>query len=227
MENNSQSVSLDVQLEAILFAMGQETTLSRLSKITEKKPEEVSAALDALQQFYETNTRGLTLVRQGENIQLVTSARVNAAVEKYRKGEIEGPLSRAALETLAIIAYRGPLSKPEIDVIRGVNSGIMLRTLLIRGLVDRKKSDKDARTHVYSVSLLFLRHLGVTDVHAIPGYQEAQDNKVLEKLEKTAQEPVSGNEAPSAPEAATHDTVPDDESQNTSEQKATEEASAS
>lgn len=178
---------LDKHIEALLFVMGQETTISRLVKVTKSKKPEVEKALDTLRAFYDEHATALAIVREGDKVQLVTSERVADVVNNFKKAELEGPLSRAAMETLSIIVYRGPITKPEIDAIRGVNSGIMLRTLLIRGLIDRKKSTKDARTFSYSVSLELLRHLGVSSREELPGFKDFSENKIIEKLAESVQ----------------------------------------
>ncbi len=183
---NSMNESLDVVLEGLLFSFGTESSVSRLAKIVDKDKKEVTEALQKLKTFYETSGRGITLMIQEDKVQMVTSPRVADVVTAFQKSELEGPLSRAALETLSVIAYKGPISKPEIDTIRGVNSGLMLRSLLIRGLVDRKKSETDARTFTYSISFDLLRHLGVTSQQEIPGYKDFSENKVLEKLAEGA-----------------------------------------
>jgi segregation and condensation protein B len=188
MPNNTNQEPLEIVLEGLLFSFGTETSVSRLAKIVSKDKKEVTEALQRLKEFYETTGRGITLMVQEDKVQMVTSSRVAEVVTAFQKSELEGPLSRAALETLSIIAYKGPITKPEIDTIRGVNSGLMLRSLLIRGLVDRKKAENDARTFTYSISFDLLRHLGVTSQQEIPGYKEFAENKVLEKLAEGARE---------------------------------------
>lgn len=209
---NSTNESLDIILEGLLFSFGTESSLSRLAKIVERDVKEVTEALQKLKEYYEASGRGITIMIQEDKVQMVTSSRVAEVVSAFQKSELEGPLSKSALETLSIISYKGPISKPEIDTIRGVNSGLMLRSLLIRGLVDRKKSETDARTFTYSVSLDLLRHLGVTTQQEIPGYKEFTENKVLEKLAEGARaaEEALEKKAEAVAEIKTNDAQADD-----------------
>ncbi|MFH0830671.1 MAG: SMC-Scp complex subunit ScpB [Parcubacteria group bacterium] len=172
------------KLEALLFAAGHPLTARQLAKQITAKPKEVEEALQQLTQRYQTEQSGLALLVQDERYQLTTNPTHGKLIEQYIKDEFTGPLSRAALETLAIIAYRGPILKPEIDTVRGVNSAIMLRALLIRGLVERKRSSKDARSYEYSLSFDFMRHLGVSRVTELPQYQELHNNEVMERFAK-------------------------------------------
>lgn len=192
----SNTPSLEIQLEGLLFTMGTATSYARIAKILGAKKEAVEVAVADLTKHYTETGRGLAVLQQGDSVQLVTSPHVSEIIQQYQKAELEGPLSKAALETLAIIAYKGPITKPEIDTIRGVNSGIMLRTLLVRGLVDRTRSETDARTFSYSLSTDFLRHLGVTSVKDIPGYTDFSENKILEKLAESVRVPVGSENAP-------------------------------
>jgi segregation and condensation protein B len=181
------ATTLHAQIEALLFASGRPIDIRQLAKLAKAKPEAVEAAIQALADEYKNTRRGLSLMRQDDKVQMVTNPEQGATVEQFVKEEFTGPLSRAALETLAIIAYRGPIAKPEIDTIRGVNSGIMLRTLLIRGLVERKRSAKDARTYAYTLSFDFVRHLGVSEASQLPNYAELRTNAVMERFAKSAE----------------------------------------
>jgi len=174
--------SAAAKLEALLFAAGRPMSERQLAKLSQLKPKEVSDSLQALQASYTSTGSGLSLLRQEGKVQLVTNPTYGPLVEHFVKEEFAGPLSRAAMETLAIISYRGPIEKPAIDMIRGVNSGIMLRTLLIRGLVERKRSSSDARTYTYSLSMDFVRHLGLAKINDLPKYDELRSNDVLERF---------------------------------------------
>jgi len=165
-----------------LFASGRALSIRQLAKLTGKKSGEVANELEQLASDYKEGQSGLSLLRKDQKAQLVSDPAQGKLVESFIKEEFTGALSRAALETLAIISYRGPIPKPEIDMIRGVNSAIMLRTLLVRGLVERKRSTKDARTYVYSLTFDFMRHLGVNKIEDLPKYEELRHNKVIEKF---------------------------------------------
>ncbi len=177
--------TLRSQLEALLFAAGRPLNLHQLARLTSASPKAIDAALKELITEYAHNNRGLAIVQQDDKFQMVTNPKHGAVVEQFVKEEFTGPLSRAAMETLAIVAYRGPIPKPQIDAVRGVNSAIMLRTLLIRGLVERRRSRTDARTFEYSLSFDFLRHLGIGSLKDLPKFEELHNNQVMERFANT------------------------------------------
>jgi segregation and condensation protein B len=86
------------------------------------------------------------------------------------KSELQDSLSNAAMEVVSIVAYRGPVSKTEIEAIRGVNCAYTLRNLLLRGLIERSDNPNDSRGYVYSISFDFLKKLGIEDVKKLPEY---------------------------------------------------------
>ena len=92
------------------------------------------------------------------------------------------------METIAIIAYKGPLTRLDIEYVRGVNSSFIIRNLLMRGLVERVENPKDARSYLYKVSFDFLKHLGVTGIEDLPQYQEFKKSRI-EVLEKPSLSP--------------------------------------
>lgn len=178
--------TLAATLEAVLFAAGRPLSSRQLANLTDAKPSAVETALEQLDAQLKEQRRGVRLMLHDGKALLVSNPEYGKVVEQFIKDEFTGPLSRAALETLAIIAYRGPIAKPAIDTIRGVNSAIMLRTLLIRGLVDRRRDRSDARTFAYALSFDFLRHLGVARLDALPRYAELHANQVIERLAQGA-----------------------------------------
>lgn len=192
-----EQMTTQAQLEALLFAAGRPMGERQLAKLAQVTPKVIREELDGLTARYKETGSALSLLRQDGKVQLVTDPQYGPLVEQFMKDEFTGPLSRAALETLAIIAYRGPIEKPAIDTIRGVNSGIMLRTLLIRGLVERKKSTSDARTYTYSLSMDFVRHLGLNKIADLPKYDELRSNEVLERF--------ASNEAGDSMQKGEHD----------------------
>ena len=176
--------SLRSQIEALLFTAGRPLTARQLARLTNVPPKAAEAAVQELINEYAQTNRGITVMQQDDKVQMVTNPKHGAVVEQFVKEEFTGPLSRAALETLAIIAYRGPVPKPQIDAVRGVNSAIMLRTLLIRGLVERRRSRSDARTFEYTLSFDFVRHLGIGSAGELPDFAELSKNAVMERFAK-------------------------------------------
>jgi segregation and condensation protein B len=157
-------------LESILFVNGQPIKKIKLANITDETIEAVEVALAALFEKYIGIPSGLKLIIKGEEVQLVSNPENATFVEDLVKNELQDSLSNAAMEVVSIIAYRGPISKVEIEAIRGVNCAYTLRNLLLRGLIERNDNIKDARGYVYSITFDFLKKLGVDDVKKLPEY---------------------------------------------------------
>ncbi len=174
------------QIEAVLFYLAEPVQISDLSKTLGVKKEKILEVLNELSESYQN--RGLSLIQYGEAVSFITSPEMSETVEKVVKEEYERGLSRASLETLTIIAYKGPISRKEIDYIRGVNSQYSLRTLLLRGLIERKNKISDERISLYSVTMDTLLYLGLKNMNELPEY----DN-IKKQLEDTAKEAVEEN----------------------------------
>lgn len=157
-------------LESILFISEGPVSIARLSEILSVDEKEVGKAIDRLHEEYEKNERGFLLIGKDESVLLSTKAQNAPFVERYLSIEREGPLSRAALETLSIIAYRGPVGRTDIEAIRGVNSTMTLKNLLLRGLIERKGNPDDARGYLYEPSFAFLESIGFSRVSELPEY---------------------------------------------------------
>lgn len=159
-------------IESILFVGGEPIKKSKLVKILsgEAKAEDVEKTLEALGAKYAGTGSGLMLLKKGEEIQLVSSPENAEYIERIVKNELQDSLSNAATEVVSIVAYRGPITKSEIEAIRGVNCSYTLRNLLLRGLIERNDNPRDNRGYVYSISFDFLKKLGVDDVKKLPEY---------------------------------------------------------
>lgn len=171
------------RLEAILFASGEPMRKSELSKVSGISVKELDELLSRLKN--ELAGRGTRLAQIDDRVLLVSAPEYGEFVRKITKEDLEGPLSSAALETLAIILYKKKVSKPEIDYVRGVNCGVTLRTLMLRGLVEREVNPKDARSFLYKPSVEVLKYLGVTDTSQLPDFSTFQEelNRVFELQE--------------------------------------------
>lgn len=163
-------MSLKSALEALFFAHGDPMPLKKISAILGRKEGEINLWLEELKNDYQD--RGLTLMEKNGEWQLGTNPEYTPYVEKLVKSEFSEELSRAGLETIAIVAYQGPLTRAEIEFIRGVNSSFTLRNLLLRGLVERIENPKDARSYLYRVSFEFLKYLGLGGVEGLPRFAE-------------------------------------------------------
>lgn len=163
--------NLDSQLESVLLFKNEPVSVKELAAAIGAKLDEVKAALRRLEAFYAG--RGIVLVTDGEVYSLGTHPHNAELIEKLRKEEFSRELGRAGLETLAIVLYRGPVSRREIDQIRGVNSGFILRTLLIRGLVERTESAAGERSFTYKPTLALFEHLGLRHKEELPEFENA------------------------------------------------------
>lgn len=182
MKNN-----LSQQIEAILFYLAEPVEVKFLVKTLEVSKSDVLNAIEDLGKAL--SDRGLKLIKNNEEITLVTSPEFGGLIEKIIKEERERDLGRAGIETLAIIAYKGPVSKKEIEYIRGVNSQYALRNLLLRGLVEKKSSSTDERVVVYSITSDTLRFLGLSSLSDLPEYTETKKQlDVIEETEETTDE---------------------------------------
>jgi segregation and condensation protein B len=175
------SVKLESQIESILLFRNEPVTVGELTKLLGVSAGEVKKALASLQDFYQE--RGMVVVTTGEEFGLGTHPENSSLIEKLQKEDFSRELGRAGLETLAIILYRGPVSRREIDQIRGVNSGFILRTLLIRGLIERTESVAGERSFSYQPTLKLFQHLGLRKKEELPEFEKAWQK--LEEFVKT------------------------------------------
>lgn len=130
---------------------------------------EIESALQALEQ--NLLNRGLRLIRANEAVALGTAPETSSLIERLTKEELSRDLGKAGLETLTIVLYRGPLTRAEIDYLRGVNSTFILRHLQIRDLVEKIPDPTDARRFLYRPTLKLLSYLGLTKVADLPEYE--------------------------------------------------------
>lgn len=177
---------LEKKLEAVLFYLAEPVKMSFLAKTLEVKEKELHEAILKLDESL--NSRGVRLVTHNGEISLTTNPDFGPLIDKIIKEERERDLGRAGIETLTIIAYRGPVSKKEIEYIRGVNSQYALRNLLLRGLIERNTSPNDERMVVYNVTSDTIRFLGLQNVSELPEYMEMrQQLDVAERLREEEQ----------------------------------------
>jgi segregation and condensation protein B len=177
-------MELESKIESFLFFKGEPQTNWEIAVAMRVDPVEIPPALESLEKSLAG--RGVTLVRHGDSVMLGTTPEMSAFFEELRKEELNKELSKAALETLSIILYKDSVTRSEINFIRGVNSGYILRNLEIRGLIDRVSHKSDARMYVYKPSLELLSYLGVSSVADLPQF---------ETLKKTLETKLSGQES--------------------------------
>lgn len=161
-------------LEAALFAANRPLTLEELDNLEpDAGPAEVRSALEALREHYDFDGHAVELVELGGGWQILTRAAFAAAVERAQAAQRTPRLSPATLETLATIAYRQPVGRAEIEEIRGVSAGGVLRTLQERGLIEVVgRSEGLGRPLLYGTTPLFLELLGLRDLADLPRAEE-------------------------------------------------------
>ncbi len=175
-------------VEALLFAHHVPVQIRKLAKLTELSEDVVRETVSKLQEAYKQRGGGIVIVQQDGAVQMTTAPETAEQVAAFLKTDQAGELTRPALETLTIIAYRGPVSKSEIELIRGVNCSLILRNLMIRGLVE-EAGETETGSPIYQVTIDFLKFLGITDIAQLPDYQELNENVHLkELLEKQSQD---------------------------------------
>lgn len=182
-------MNLSTKLEAILFWKAEPISFKKLSQLLEVSEAEIMTALVELEKALQG--RGISLVQTDTEVMLGTAKEISLLIEQLTKEELSRDLGKAGLETLAIILYQGPISRADIDYIRGVNSQFILRNLLIRGLVERIDNPTDARSFLYKTTLDLLAHLGISKIEDLPEYEKVRtDIEAFKQSTDTATAPA-------------------------------------
>ena len=186
-------MELDTQIESILFWKGEPMTLSDLCRALKAPSNEVKKALQSLSE--KLQGRGIALIQSEEEIALATAPVARELIEHIRKEELSRDLSKAALETLSIILYKGSVSRREIEYIRGVNSTTILRSLSLRGLVERTQSKIDERQFLYRGAIELYALLGITKAEDLPEFAAVQKELNAVNLEPEGTLPPDDDES--------------------------------
>jgi segregation and condensation protein B len=165
-------MTLDSYIEAILFYRGEPVRIKKLAELLSKTEEEISDALSVLEE--KLKNRGVKLVRFEDEVTLSTASEASGIIETITREELSRDLGRAGLETLSIILYRGPITRRDIDFIRGVNSSFILRNLQIRGLAERVINPADQRSFLYKPTIDLLEHLGLQKIEDLPEFTQVR-----------------------------------------------------
>ncbi len=172
---------LEKEIEAILFYKSEPMSIKDLCRLLQAENTDVKTALNNLSN--NLSQRGIVLISNNDEYSLATSPDSSEIIEKVVKDELNRELSPASLETLSIVAYKGPVSRREIEYIRGVNSSFSLRALLLRGLIERETSRLDERIFLYKSTTDFLLHLGLKSIDQLPEWSSVQAE--IKKVEET------------------------------------------
>lgn len=181
-DNNNAEISIPALVESALFVSSGPVSIGRLAKTLEVSNAVIKNALQTLMEDYET--RGLRLQWNGNDVQLTTAPAASSVIERFLGLELTTRLSQAALEVLAIIAYMQPVTRPQVDQIRGVNSDGALRRLLSGGLIEEVgRLETPGRPILYGTTPEFLQHFGLTMLEELPELEEDDADLADEMVE--------------------------------------------
>ena len=173
-QNIDINLPLSTKLEAMLFVAGEPVTTSQLATALDVAPSVIERGLNELDAAL--STRGLRLQRHAGRVQLTTAPQLAELIERFLGLEATTHLTRAALETLAIIVYQQPVTRPQIDSIRGVNSDSMMKSLLHKGLIlESGRADGPGRPILYSTTPEFLQHFGLNSILEMPSLAKPEE----------------------------------------------------
>ena len=174
-------MNTEQKIESILLVSPQGVSFKELTKLLKQEKEDVIGAVKKLEDWY-TADRGITIQISGEEVRLVTNPACAEIVAQHTKQEMGGELTRPQLETLTVVAYKGPITKSEIEQIRGINCTMIVRNLLMRGLIVEEEGKLES---VYRVSLESLSLLGIASVQELPDYEKLHTQEIPERNEVT------------------------------------------
>ena len=170
-------------IEAILFVSGEPVQLGAIARALEVTELEVSAAADELASDYDYNRRGICLKRFGSHIQLSTRPDYAPQIEKLLQPIQKQSLSQAALETLAVVAYKQPVTRLDIEAVRGVKCDYSVQSLMNKGLIEEVgRKETLGRPILYGTTYAFLSHFGLTSLEDLPQPPESQQDSPAEPL---------------------------------------------
>jgi segregation and condensation protein B len=201
-------MELPKAISAILFYYAEPMSVKRLAGLLKRPEGEIRDALVTLGTTLEAT--GIRLLQNGDELTLGTAPETGTLIEAITKEELSKDLSKAALETLAIVLYKGPLTRSEIDYVRGVNSTFILRNLLIRGLVEKIDNPNDQRSFLYKPTFQLLEYMGVARVEDLPEHETTLATLagfVAAKADDTKQEEATED----TPALAVDDVSPEEE----------------
>ena len=176
---------LAAHIEALLFALGRPMSRKELAALLGV---EVAAVARGIAELQQRGDRGIVCVDDGGEVELRVAPQAAKLVESVRKDEFTREIGKAGSETLAAVLYRGPLTRSEIDFIRGVNSSQTIRTLLMRGLLRRVPNPRDERSFLYEPTTELMAQLGLANRKDLPDYTDVRSKlSALEEAYRKAE----------------------------------------
>jgi segregation and condensation protein B len=174
---STRELSISAQIEALLFVAIEPVSIGQIAEALNSTAKQVERALQELSDSLVA--RGLRVQQHAGQVQLTTAPETAELIERFLGLESTSHLSRAALETLAIIAYQQPVTRPQVDSIRGVNSDGVMKSLLGKGLIQESgRAEGPGRPILYSTTTDFLQHFGFSSLAELPALQLEENNHV-------------------------------------------------
>jgi len=177
------------KIESLLFISAKPMSIKQLADILKVSIKEIEEAGDGLEEYYKNEKKGIQIIKNSGKYQMVSSPENAKIVQEFIKDETTGELSRPSLEALTIIAYRGPISKIDLDRIRGVNCSLIIRNLLLRGLVEVKFDNKKNETY-YNITFDFIRFLGINNIHELPDFEKLSKDDTIDRMLENIQKEI-------------------------------------
>ncbi len=172
MENLDKKIA---ELEALLFIHGEPISYKKIESVLKLEKEEGESVVQGLKKRLEAGERGLQLVLGNAKVPLATTPDFSQILEEFVKEEVSEDLTPASLEALSIVAYLGPISRMKIEHLRGVNSLVILRSLMIRGLVERFADPEHPSGFLYRPTFDLIKQLGLRGKEDLPEYEKFQE----------------------------------------------------
>src|SRR3989344_7843489 len=171
------------KIESVLFVASKPLPTKKIAAVLKIDNEEAAEVLKSLQSKYNHADSGIAILQNGDEWQMVASAENKETSENFLKSEVSGELTRPQLETLTVVSYCGPITKPELEQIRGVNCGLILRNLMLRGLV-KENEDITNLLPTYEITMEYLRHMGINSLEELPNYSELHAHPYITSLDE-------------------------------------------
>ena len=173
---------MQTKIESILFVASKPLSIKKIAKVMNLDIDEVQKYLQVLMSKYNVKDSGIIILNNNDEYQMVSSPDNRELTEKFIKAESSGELTRPQLETLTVISYCGPITKPELEQVRGVNCSLIIRNLLLRGLIS--ETDKNGILPTFEITIDYLRHLGIKSVKELPNYEILSKHAFVEEAKK-------------------------------------------
>jgi segregation and condensation protein B len=186
-EENAGEGSLKGRIEAILFVAGEAVSVKELARALQISEQKLSKQLNEISDEYDYQQRGFLLKRFGDKVQLATRPLYSEDVVRLLQPVQQQSLSQAAMETLAVVAYKQPVTRAEVEQIRGVKCDYSLQSLMLKGMIDEiGRKDTIGRPILFGTTDKFLSHFGIRSLEELPPMPEAPSDG--EKPEDTGEE---------------------------------------